>query len=129
MPTYYDPSEAPSPVEWLALDEQQRISQAENFHKKHGIRLPNTKVHAVFHVTVENQIAEQHGAVVRAMARLKSQGLNRHDCIHAIGWVLANHIHELSTAGNDDPPETTNARYSAAVERLQAKDWLSLASD
>ena len=127
MPSYYDPNHAPNPQDWLELDEDLRISQAEKYHKKNRIRMPNIKMHSAFHAIVENQIAENAEAVVRAMERLSSQGLNRHDCIHAIGWVLAQHVYELLSPGNAGPKEGANARYFAAVERLQAKEWLSLA--
>jgi len=54
----YDPERPPNPVKWLALDEQERILLAESHHVAARIKLPITKVHAVFHVIVENQIAD-----------------------------------------------------------------------
>ena len=129
MPSYYDPNRSPDPREWLLLDEQSRISQAEKYHKKSGIRLPNTKAHATFHAIVENQIALGEEAVVRALERLKVQGLDRHDSIHAIAWVLSQHLHELMTKDTEDTKEVVNARYFAAVERLNAQDWRKLAED
>jgi hypothetical protein len=129
MPSFYDPNRSPDPQEWLRLDEQSRISQAEKYHKKGGIRLPNTRAHATFHVIVENQIAQSEEAVVRALERLKTQGLNRHDSIHAIAWVLSQHLYELMTEDNDDTKEVVNARYFAAVERLNAQDWQELGEE
>lgn len=126
MPKYYDPDHAPDTIEWLQLDEGSRISQAEKYHKKNGIRLPNVTAHATCHVIVENQIAEGDEAVIRAMVRLERQGLTRHDCIHAVGWVLAQHVHEQMTTENPDIKSTVNARYHADVERLQADEWLAL---
>ncbi len=123
MPSYYDPNVSPDPESWLLLDEQDRISQAEKYHKKRGIRLPNTKVHATFHAIIENQIAEGEVAVIRAMDRLAKQGLHRHDSIHAIGWVMSQHIFEQMKAENPDDKDMMNARYIAAVERLSADDW------
>ena len=61
--------------EWLALDEQLRIHLAEKFHRKARVKLPNVRAHVI----VENQIAIQHRAVVRAMERLAKQGLSRRD--------------------------------------------------
>ncbi len=128
MPRYYDPHQAPDPADWLALDEASRIAQAEKYHHKQRIRLPNAKAHATFHAIVENQIAEGDDAVLRAMARLATQGLNRHDAIHAVTWVLAEHLHGAMTSdAAADDQAALNARYFAAVERLQAKDWLALA--
>ena len=125
MPRYYDPNHAPDPQDWLALGEDVRIAQAEVFHKKRRIRVPGLKAHATFHAIVENQIAEGMDAVLRAVPRLIAQGLSRHDAIHAIGWVLAQHLHELMTRDQPDAPGVANARYAAEVERLQAQDWLN----
>lgn len=117
----YDPEHAPDAAEWLELDEQERIALAEAWHRKAHIKLPNLQMHAMIHAVVENQIAGDHGPVVRAMARLKAGGLSRHDAIHAVASVLAEHIFELlkdeSANGN------VMASYDAAVERLTAESW------
>jgi hypothetical protein len=126
MPRFYDPNQSPDPEEWLQLDEQTRIAQAEKYHKKSGIRLPNTKAHATFHAIVENQIALNEEAVIRAVERLKQQGLNRHEIIHAIAWVLSQHLFDLMKEDNEDTKEVVNARYFAEVERLNAGDWRKL---
>ena len=123
MSIYYDPTVSPDRDLWLLLDEQERILQAEKYHKKRGIRLPNTTAHAAFHVIVENQIAEGDDSVVRAMDRLKKQGLDRHDSIHAIAWVLSQHLFEQMKTESPDAKDIVNARYVAAVERLNAEDW------
>ncbi|MDP1609414.1 MAG: hypothetical protein Q8M11_00030 [Sulfuritalea sp.] len=117
----YDPDHAPNPEEWLALDEQVRIRFAEEYHRAKRIKLPNVKAHAVFHAIIENQIAEKLESVVRAVARLTAEGLSRHDSIHAIATVLAEHINELFNAKADE--EHSAAIYSAAVERLTARGW------
>ena len=125
MPNYYDPNVNPDRELWLLLDEQDRISQAEKYHRKRGIRLPNITAHATFHAIVENQIAEGEESVIRAMDRLQKQGLNRHDSIHAIAWVLSQHLFEQMKTDEPDTKDTVNARYVAAVERLNADDWRS----
>jgi hypothetical protein len=61
--THYDPDKAPDPKEWLALDEQERIRLAKNYHVARRIKLPNANAHAAFHAVVENQIAEGSGPV------------------------------------------------------------------
>ena len=129
MPRYYDPDQAPDPQAWLALREDVRIAQAEVFHKQRRIRMPALTAHAAFHVVVETQIASGLDAAVRAVPRLMAQGLSRHDAVHAIGWVLAQHLHELMTSDQPDDPAVTNARYAAEVERLQAQDWMSQGDD
>lgn len=118
---HYDPDHAPNPEQWLALDEQVRIHLAEEYHRAKRIKLPNVKAHAVFHAIVENQIAENLESVVRAMARLTAEGLSRHESIHAIASVLAEHIHELFNITVDE--KHSAAIYSSAVERLTARGW------
>ena len=114
----YDPEVAPDPEEWLELDEQERIQLAERHHKTARIKLPNVKVHAVLHAIVENQIAEGLEPVVRAMGRLTRDGLSRHDALHAIGSVVAEHFYETLSTKDEDVANTAQARYNAAVERL-----------
>lgn len=121
--TRYDPDFAPDPTSWLALDEQERIERVETHHRAARIKLPNAKVHAVFHAIVENQIAEGLESVVRAMARLQHEGLSRHDALHAIASVSAGQIFEAMKSKHQDAADTAQARYDAAVERLTAKSW------
>ncbi|WP_051380503.1 hypothetical protein [Bradyrhizobium sp. WSM1743] len=65
------------------------------YHRRAGIRLPRDKAHAIFHVIVENQIADPELPVRSTAQRLMSEGLDRHEAIHAIGLVLAGHMNEL----------------------------------
>jgi len=116
----YDPDRAPNPEEWLALDEQARIRLTEEHHRVARITLPNLKAHAVFHAIVENQIAGNLEPVALAMGRLTAEGLSRHEAIHAIASVLAEHIQELFSATADD---NSHATYYAAIERLTARGW------
>lgn len=117
----YDPEHAPNPQQWLALDEQIRIDLVEKHHRQARIKLPSLKAHAVMHVIVENQCAEKLESVVRAMARLRAEGLSRHDAMHAVASVLTQHMHDIFNAKVD----TNNAQavYDAAVERLTAESW------
>jgi hypothetical protein len=118
----YDPLEAPDPEEWLALDEQERIDLVLNYHRKARIRLPDAKVHAIVHAMVETQIAlEDETPARRTAQRLMDEGLDRHEAIHAIGWVLIEFMSDLM-----DEPESRaepNSPYFAALERLTVEDW------
>jgi len=54
-------------------------------------------------------------------ARPKDEGLNRHETIHATGWVLIEFMQDLMNT-----PELggePNAQYFAALERLTVQDW------
>ncbi len=122
---HYDPEVAPNPRQWLELDEQDRIRLVERHHRAAGIKLPSVKAHAAFHAIVENQIAQGLEPVVRAMQRLKAEGLSRHDALHAIGSVAANYFYEAMNSNEDEEEfgATVEARYNAEVERLTAKEW------
>lgn len=119
---HYDPLEGPDPEEWLELDEHERIELVRDYHRRTRIHLPNEKLHATLHAIVEAQIALGDETPARRIAqRLIGEGLDRHDAIHAIGMVLAEHIYDvLKTAKSDKDP---NAPYFAALERLTAEDW------
>ncbi|MGQ0683718.1 DUF1186 domain-containing protein [Bradyrhizobium sp.] len=122
----YDPLVEPDAATWLAAGEQTRIDVVEHYHRRHGIDLENSTVHAVFHAIVENQIAEgDRWPIRRALLRLMAEGLNRHDAIHAIGSVLASHIHDLFRADKPPPGAEVNEAYFSEVERLTAEDWLN----
>jgi uncharacterized protein YoaH (UPF0181 family) len=123
--TVYDPEVEPDAQLWLALDEQSRITLAETFHRRAKTKLPSVKAHAVMHAIVENQVAMKLEPIVRAVQRLLNQGLSRHDAIHAVGSVLAEHLHEQITTEDEDSAEISTSRYMARVERLDAKDWLA----
>jgi hypothetical protein len=111
----------PRPTEWLALDEAEQIVLVEKYHRRAGIALPNATLHALIHVTVERQLAAQLSPVVDALQRLQAEGLDRHDTIHAIGAVLAEHMRQLMI-GELDVPDP-NPIYFAALDRLSAASW------
>jgi hypothetical protein len=117
----YDPSADPNGKEWLALDEGERIALVRDFHDRNDIRNPNAEAHAVIHSIVENQLAEQLPAAIAALQRLKAEGLDRHESVHAIGAVLMEHMRTLMNGARDsaDP----HGPYFAALEKLTAESW------
>ena len=119
----YDPDITPDAKEWLALDEGERLALVEGYHRDARIALPRTarRLHATIHTVVENQLALNDEPVVRALGRLMKEGLSRHDAIHAIGSVIAEHVNDLLKL--KDAPETSRARYYAAIERLTVAEW------
>ncbi|WP_028218027.1 DUF1841 family protein [Paraburkholderia oxyphila] len=119
----YTPDCAPTPGSWLELDEQERIALVETYHRVARIKLPSVTAHAALHVIVENQIALNLEPVVRAMHRLRNEGLSRHDAIHAISSVLAEHLFDILKTDRNDNAEASQAAYYAAVERLTAARW------
>ena len=121
----YDPDTAPNPEEWLALDEDERILLVKDFHRRARVRLPSANAHAAMHVAVENQIALGDSLPVKGeFERLRREGLDRHDAVHAIASVLADHMFTLvkkPQAISGDPNEV----YYRALSRLTAHKWRS----
>jgi len=118
----YNPLQAPEPAEWLALDEGERLNLVEEYHRNEQTELPDMRLHASIHLVIENQIAMGMEPVVRTLGRLTQEGLDRHDAIHAIGCVLAEHIHGILTGGILRPE--VESLYFSRVEKLTAKRWL-----
>ena len=119
----YDPSQNPSPSEWLDLSELTRIELIEAFHVNQGIDLPNLRVHAAIHCAVENQIAENFEPTVQAMKRLCVEGLSRHDAIHAVGSVVAEHIFQILKAPDNGTQGRLNEQMAKDIDRITAKRW------
>ena len=85
----------------------------------------------LFHVIVENQIADDELPVRRTAQRLMAEGLDRHEAIHAIGSVAAGNIYDLMREADSDskPGETKSDQdpikaYLVELEGLTAKGWL-----
>jgi hypothetical protein len=119
----YDPAVSPDPAEWLALDEGEQIAIVADYHRRAQIDLPNANLHAMIHTVVEQQLAGQLPPVVSAFDRLQREGLDRHDTVHALGSVLAEHLRQLMIGALDET--NPNASYFAALERLTAASWVS----
>ena len=118
----YDPMTDPDPEEWLQLDEGARMLLVEDYHKRARARLPNPALHATIHTIVENQVAMGDETAARdTLARLMSEGLDRHDAIHAIGGVLSVHMVNLMKTRQ---VEGASEEYFAKLRALTAKDWL-----
>lgn len=85
------------------LDEGFRHQLVEAYHRRQRIRFPNARMHAAFHVVVENQLAFGEEAVLDTLAPLCRDGLTRHDAIYAIASVLVGHVYDIATGRGLDP--------------------------
>ena len=124
----YNPDKPIDPEEWMALDEGQRDYLVEQYHRKKRIKMPNLRMHAMFHVVVENQVAL--GGEIPAqktLARLMREGVSRHDGVHAIASVMAAHMFDLIKHGPKS--EDSNADYYRQLEKLTAEAWLNSSND
>lgn len=119
----YDPLRPPPVSDWTELDESERIDLVLTHHQMQGDDLPNPNAHAVVHVIVENQVAlADETPVAGVMDRLMQEGLDRHEAIHAIGYVLMGTLHE--TTQNKRDADLTSAYYRELTQ-LTAEKWLS----
>lgn len=119
----YDPQIAPDPEAWLALDEGERIALIEYYHREAGVDVPSLKGHAAIHAVVENQVAMgEELPVCERLRQLMAQGLDRHEALHAIMSVLAQHL--VAAATGKVPEARMNQIYFQALKRISAKKWL-----
>lgn len=117
----YDPNQAPDPREWNALDEPEQILLAKQYHESERVDLPNAAVHAVFHVVVENQIAMgEEMTVSKTLDRLVADGLDRHEAVHAIGAILAGHMHSMM---GEESSEFSEDAYASDLDALTVEKW------
>ena len=116
----YDPLKGPDPKRWIWLNEEVRLSEVLAHHKRAKIKLPNAQLHAIMHVVVENQVAENFEPAVRALARLMGKGLDRHEAVHAIAWVFSQQVHDVI---DERVPEFDRGAYAGCLEALTAEKW------
>jgi hypothetical protein len=121
----YDPNIDLDAEEWGNLDEAEQIERVRQYHRRAGIKLPNALAHATIHSVVESQIAlGDEIPVRRTIDRLQTEGLSRHDAIHAVGLVLAEHMYDLIQSPSEQNPEhDPNERYWSSLEELTAENW------
>lgn len=63
------------------------------------------------------------GPTVRAIARLQTQGLSRHDSVHAVGSVVASYLFEAMRDSVEGDAHSLQSEMNAAIERLDAQSW------
>ena len=120
----YDPDTAPDPKAWLALSETERMLLVGDFHaESDGVEdeASSRQLHVAIHVVVENQLAEGYAPAVEALARLLGEGLDRHEAVHAIGAVLAEHILARVQDGSADAGAL--AQYEQGLRTLTVESW------
>ncbi len=121
----YNPLVSPNKDAWLQMDEAERIDSVMKYHKKARIKLPDARLHAVFHVIVENQLAEGLQEVQDALERLQNDNLDRHNAIHAIGTILTKYLYDVMN--NPEAFSIMGAPTHAYLEDLKTltkESWL-----
>ena len=122
----YDPHEHINSDDWLALDESERTGLVVRYHRRQRIQLPNETVHALIHVIVENQVALGDAFPAKGVLfRLMSEGLDRHEAVHAVGSVLSETFFRAMSGEN--VTGDLNADYVEKLKALSAESWRKLA--
>ncbi len=125
MSASYNPQIQPVSAEWLSLDESDRSLLVLNSHVGLMGRGQRAKAHAAMHVLVENQLALGFEPTVQAVERLQLEGLSRHDSVHAVALVVAEHIFNVARLPAGADAEALQSELTQNVERLTAKSWLA----
>jgi hypothetical protein len=118
----YDPLVPPDSGEWLKLDEAEREVLVADYHRRARVPLPRARraLHAHMHIVVENQIAAGDPSCVGiAVNRLISEGLDRHEAIHAVAAICI----DLLNAMTRDQKPFSEKQYAGRLERLTAERW------
>ena len=115
----YDPGREVDAAVWGTLDESEQIAAVERAHRKVRGTAGSPRLHAALHVIVENQILlGAETPVAAAMQRLRLEGLDRHEAIHAVASVLAVHLREVVARTRED-----NTAYFREIEALTVATW------
>ena len=123
----YDPNTDVDPAEWAKLEERERLSRVAKYHNatlKRAQMPPSMQRHAAMHVIVESQIAESAPPEARgALERLQSEGMSRHNAIHAIGWLATDHMRRAMAKQRP----VDDKAYAADLAALTVRSWLKMA--
>ncbi len=117
----YDLLYPPDPQTWLDLDESEQLDLVSEYHESMEEECPSPSAHAAIHVAVENQLAEPLPSVEAALQRLRAEGLDRHDAVHAIASVLMEHVCDIIQGHS--PEADPNEPYYRALEKLTVETW------
>jgi len=124
---YYDPECAPNAAEWLALSEAERQRVVKSFHFSERIKTADKKLHAVEHLTVEDQIATGFGPSRRAVTRLQEQGLSRHEAVREIAAIAWKCFRCNQWGVEAIPVKIMQARMNDEINALAAANFTFLA--
>lgn len=97
-----------------------------SYHVQSRIGMTNLKLHALMHVNVENMLTQGRGPMTRALARLQTDGLSRHEAIHALAAVWLAHPVDSYSGDAGLSAREKQLAFNRAVETLSAEKWMLL---
>lgn len=120
----YDADVNPDPVLWISTRKEERWQAIERYHVESSACFgDDVGFHAFMHSLVEEMLmSEQMPSVGAAFARLRTEGIQRHQAIHALAYRLRNLISKLSEGA-----ELTQDDSDAAIQEIDqmtAASWL-----
>jgi len=125
--TYYNPDQAQDREAWMALSPADKLRVAKNYHD--SIKAKASRQHACRHVFVEDQIAHGVRPVIRAMERLQSGGVQRHDAIHAVAAVCVAHWQRVVITSTETDQSAAQLRLNAELDALNVDECINRARD
>jgi hypothetical protein len=128
-PPSYDAAQAPDGARWLGWQEDERIQAVRRHHLTAPLPHPlppSVDAHSAIHAVIETQLAQNDPPEVRrALGRLLSEGLSRHDSVHALGTAFANQVWEMTQVEGADRNFDLEG-YKRELEALDAARWREL---
>lgn len=98
----YDANKTPNRNEWLALDKTKQLTLIRDYHQNESMDDRALTSHCGMHAAVETQIAQNTPGVRDALGRLRKQGIDRHNAVHAIGLILLQHMRQVALNPSSD---------------------------
>ena len=122
----YNPNIAPDPEEWNGLDEGECMMLVRNYHESKKIELPDPDIHAILHTVVETQAAMGDDInTAKTISRLIDEGLDRHEALHAIGYIVVGHMHKVME--NQTPFNETE--FNSELDELTVEKWKKICDE
>ena len=112
---------------WLTVPEEEQMERVSKYHElttKPGQKPPNVRRHVGMHVLVEQQLASGvPQEATKALARLRKDGMSRHDAVHAIGFILTEHMQRAM----ETQQPVDEAAYARELSGLTLAKWVEMA--
>ena len=110
----YDPERPPDSRAWLTLELEERVRLVESYELSVAPKASAVETNPWLYVLVENYIAQGADHVLKAMDRLQTQGLSRHEAVRAIASVVMYWERKSRDEGGE---------LNAAINALSADTW------
>ena len=122
LPLLYDPNDSRGPEKQRFQDagEDAQLAAIATYHRLADEEVGESiRLHCVMHLVVETQLMLGEPPQARVtFDRLRAEGLDRHDAVHALGFVVAEQLFQASRG-----EEVSEEAYMQALAALTAESW------